>query len=130
MRPKSYVALRIMDELLVPEDITKQTGLTASRVWYKGETRPKSSIIEKENGWELKSSLVEHRTLSDHLEHLLSVVAPVSSELYCFTSQYYSLVTCAVYFDEEAPEIYFSNEMVKRLANLNLYLDIDLYSVH
>jgi hypothetical protein len=129
MRPKFHVSLVILDEDEhdLPEEITRRTGILPSRTWRKGEVKAKTILKHKDNGWELKSSLPLESPLTEHINSLLATIEPMRQELKGFTSKHFSLLACAVYFDEETPELHLGNELISQLAMLNLSLDIDLY---
>lgn len=129
MKPEFHVSLVILDEdeYNLPDEIIRQTGIPPSSTWRKGETKAKTSLKHRDNGWELKSSLPLESSLTEHINFLLAIIEPGQKELIGFTSKYFSLLACAVYFDEETPELHLSNELIGHLATLNLSLDIDLY---
>jgi len=127
MQRKIHVSLSIVDEALDPEEVTSSTGIVPSTIWRKGDIRPKTTIAEKENGWELRSTLSPSALLGEHLRHLLSAIHPGVEQLQEFTRQYYSVLSCAIYFDESSPEIHFEPSVIQQLAMLNLRLDIDVY---
>lgn len=127
MRPKVYVSLKIIDETCLPEEITRYIGIPPSVIWHKGETRSNTHLLEKDNGWELKSMLPQESSLAEHVNYLLELMEPARAQLEEITREYYSLLACVIYFDNEMPEIHFDSDVIKRLAALNLRLDIDLY---
>jgi hypothetical protein len=127
MQPKSHLSLIIVDEDMNPKYVTFYTGISPSRVWNKGDLRPKTQLLEKDNGWELKSPLPVESPLVDHVNGLLSIIEPAKRKFREITESHYSLLSCAVYFGEERPEIYFDKNLLKKLSDLNLGLDIDLY---
>lgn len=51
MRSQSHVSLRIIEIDCLPEEIIRDTGITPSRTWHKGDTRAKTGQIEKNSGW-------------------------------------------------------------------------------
>jgi hypothetical protein len=112
----------------LPEEVTRQIGVLPSETWHKGESRPVTNILHKDSGWELKSGLPLDAPLIDHINFLLSVVRPVREQFISLTDKYYSILTCAIYFGDESPEIHFDNELLKQIADLNLRLDLDLYA--
>jgi Domain of unknown function (DUF4279) len=127
MKARVYVSLRIIDESCLPEEITKEIGILPSVSWHKGDIRSKTQLQEKDNGWELKSTLPEESSLAEHVNYLLELIEPAQSHLEEATRKYDSLLACAIYFDEETPEIHFDRDVIQRLSALNLSLDIDLY---
>ena len=129
MQPKYHVKLRILDEEMLPEEITEQTGISPSKIWYKNDLRPKTCIKEKESGWELESTLHKERLLAEHIVFLLSVIEPVYVQFQNCTQRYYSQLSCAIYFDDERPEICFDKNLIIQLADLNLNVDIDIYGI-
>ena len=127
MTAEFHVSITIIDEDCSPDEISRFTGLKPTSIWLKGQLVPKTSLYRKHNGWRLKSPLSVESTLADHVNYLLTAVEPFSEKLKEFTSRCSLLLTCAVYFYEEMPELYMDQQTITRLANLNLGLDIDLY---
>lgn len=127
MQPKIHVSLSIVDEALDPDEVTGSTGIIPTRVWRKGDIRPKTTMKEEENGWELCSALSPSAPLVEHLSHLLAAIHPGVGQLQAFTRQYYAVLSCAVYFNESSPEIHFETSVIQQLAGLNLRLDVDIY---
>lgn len=133
MKYEFYVYLRIIDGkyLSLPEEITTITGIQPTRIWHKGDIRPKTIIREKENGWELQSKLPKEKPLIEHVEHLLSSIEQSHELFKTITARYYTELSCVVYFDESEslPEIHFDSNLIKKLAELNVSIDIDLYGI-
>lgn len=131
MQPKFHVSLIILDDKDVdlPEEVVKQTGISPSTSWHKGEVKPGTSMQYSDNGWELKSSLPLESSLVDHINFLLSAVRPVQEQLLSLTKKYYSILSCAIYFGEESPEVHLDNELLRQIGELNLKFDLDLYCI-
>jgi hypothetical protein len=129
MQPKHYVNIRILDEEVLPEQMTEEIGINPSKSWHKGDIRPKTCIKEKNNGWELQSCLAHEAPLVEHIDYLLSVIKPVHKQFQNLTQKYYAQLSCIVYFDEELPELSFDKYLLKQLTDLNLSLDIDIYNL-
>ncbi|MEW6620618.1 MAG: DUF4279 domain-containing protein [bacterium] len=131
MKYEFYVYMRITDSkyLSLPEEITTTTNIQPTRIWHRGDLRPKTVIKEKENGWELQSKLPKEKPLREHVEHLLSSIEPSLELFKTITARYYTELSCAGYFSESEPfpEIHFDSDLVKRLAELNVNIDIDIY---
>jgi hypothetical protein len=129
VQPEFHVRLIIADEACSPEEITRRTGLQPTKTWQRGEQRLKTSLVEKENGWELKSPLPKVAALLQHVDYILSTIEPCRSQLTEFTRNHESVLACAVYFDEQMPELYLDRGVIARLADLNVSVDIDLYDI-
>ena len=129
MRPKVYVSLIIVDEKMDPSEITRLPGIEPYRIWHNGEIRPKTNILEKESGWELKSPLPPEITVIEHVSSLLSAIEHSIPRLKEFTLKHKALLACAIYFQDELPEIHLDAGTTRLLADLNLALDVDLYGV-
>ena len=131
VQPEFHVRLIIADEACSPAEITKQTGLVPSRTWHRGDNRPKTALVERDNGWQLESPLPKSSPLVQHFDYILSTIEPGCRQLKQFTKRHESVLACAVYFDdhEPMPEIHLDHTVIARLADLNLSVDIDLYCI-
>lgn len=127
MRPRFHVRLVITDQNCRPDEITRSTGISPSRSWQKGDRKGKTLLVEKENGWLLNSSLPADSPFTDHIRCLLDVIEPVEDQFRAFTEKWDSSIACALYIDDETPELYFEKWILKRIAALNLSFDLDLY---
>lgn len=129
MQPEYHVRLKILDESLLPEQITEQLGICPSKTWHKGDLVPNTSIRKRENGWEIESTLPKEVLPSEHIQHILSVIKPAYFQFQDYSQKYYCELSCAIYFDEERPDIFLDKNLMRQLADLNLNLDIDIYNV-
>jgi hypothetical protein len=127
MESEFKVSLMITDESCSPEEITRLTGITPTTTWHKGEATQGTILLRKTNGWVLQSALPRESPLADHVNSLLTAVEPFRTQLRELTEKYFSLLACAVYFDQHAPEVHLDARTIAKLGTLNLGLDIDLY---
>jgi hypothetical protein len=94
--------------------------------WRIGDTRWKSIIVEKNNGWVLNSGLPESSSLEDHINALLERVASGSDRIRSLSEVAEVELSCVVY-GEHMPALNFAPRVVHRIAQLGASLDIDLY---
>ena len=86
-RSKSPVSFRIFGVNLVPEDVTRELGISPTYVHHLGERfNPRYSAFEH-GMWSLASSLDSDMSLEAHLDALLQTLVPKSAYLYLATRQ-------------------------------------------
>lgn len=133
MGSEFYVYLRIVDDKysLLPEEITTITGIQPTRIGRKGELIGKTIMRREAYCWELESKLPKEKPLMEHVKYLLSIIEPSVELFKPITARYYTELACAVYLSESEslPEIHFDSDLIKRLAELNVSIDIDLYII-
>ena len=111
-----------------PEDISTLMAVTPSRVERVGESRWFGALATM-NRWELLSPLNrgEH-LLQDYLEALLPILEARASVVRSLASLYSAGINCVGYFYGSNPGLHLSASLIKRLAELELAVDFDLYN--
>lgn len=103
-------------------------GLQPERSWHIGDQRPKTRIMEKENGWLLSSGLEESASLEEHLAALLEKLQPISGRIASVASIANIELSCAIY-SETQPALSFGSDVIREVANLRASLDVDIYVI-
>jgi len=121
MKFELHVEIEISCGVLHPDEITKFINIEPTGIY----------VDEKhgENTWKIISELPKDREFEDHVLCMLDVIEPALENFKTITSKYYTKLFCAIYRNEYFPSIYLNNEMLKKLADLNIHLDIDIYSL-
>jgi hypothetical protein len=125
-----YASIRVFSKSCNAEEIGKILKIDFDEKKIMGEPRSKGSILKWEkNVWILTSGVPQSSTLEDHIEKLLEKIES--------KKEYFSLlgsdckVGCQCYIDgdqeEVRPEISLPSALIKGLAAINAYLDIDMY---
>jgi hypothetical protein len=123
---RSGARIKIFGRDLDPDEVTSRLGLTPTRVLRAGHPRPRTSIVEKEGLWELKSDLPEDRDLAEHVASVLGKVVPLTHLVREMSGQYTVLLACIVHAPSEPP-LALSRDAVGQLAALGAEVDFDLY---
>jgi len=125
---ENHVRLMVLSDNLSPEKLIKQLAMSGDKIWSLGDKRLNTLLLEKENGWVLKSKIALNLDLEDHIENVMSLIKgnearfkAISNQEGCFIQ-----LSCACYYDDEPPLI-FESEVINWLSDLNASLDIDLY---
>jgi len=128
---RTGATFRVWGKDLDPDEVTAQLGITPSETFKAGDQRGKSKgAIWKEGHWEISSEdHVSSKVLETHIEWLLDQLEPVhvqftnllstggvSADIFCFWE-----------FSTHNAGIILSPSLIRRLAKLNLELDLDIY---
>ena len=105
-----------------PEEITLAVGIEPSEITRIGETRFKG------NAWTVESGISEEVDLPTQVRSLLHRLDSSWPSLVQLGQRYDAVITCVVEsYGGDQPAIYFEKDIVKRVAELNAHLDVDLY---
>jgi hypothetical protein len=126
MKPQLHVRFLIMDHGFSPEVITKVLGIKPTKTYNEGDLMPDSKFKYKTNLWELRSRLSKYRELSDHINYLFSKITPVSGKLKELTRKYSAVLSCAVYCHDSSPSLFFDEDVLRKLSELHIAVDIDI----
>jgi len=126
--PKVVVSFRIMEFTCSHREITKALGMQPTMTWVPGDKVRNTRLVHKENGWSIDINLADATDLHEHVERLLSEVHPFHQELARLCGDYYAELVCIFYLaGDERPEIHFTPQQLRKLADLNAHIDVDLY---
>ena len=111
-----------------PDSITDKLGRQPSRSWRKGDRVPGTSMRRPTNGWAIDSDAGENATFEEHLDFLVSEATTLPNVIGDDGKLLPLQFSFAIYInDGNAPAIFVPPQCLKRVANLNISLDIDLY---
>src|SRR5262249_38378634 len=109
-----------------PSEMLRKLGIKAPDRWKAGDSRATNTILKhKENGFRVRAT----RQVADFEERVKRLVVKV----YPFKSQLAELkadcqLACVFYLSgSERPVVFFSKEVLARLAELEASIDVDFY---
>ena len=114
-----------MSEHKSPEQIGEELGVPADKSWHKGDHRPKTGLLEKENGYEFQATPAMDVSLEEQTDALLRRLDPIAEKIRALRCDHVQL-TCVVYASE-VPSIHFPSSVIERLSRLGASIDVDLY---
>ena len=125
------IRLNITDFVCDPDVITKLLDLTPHRSWLIGEAViPQASNVHKQNGWSIDSPLSGvANTVDDQIDALKEVLLGKVEKFRELPEDVYVEILCVVYAYTHFPDIFFSNENISFLNEINACIDIDLYDL-
>jgi hypothetical protein len=113
---------------LEPEKITALLGIIPTKTWRVNDlVHPKAGVRRKSNGWSLKSQLDKSAELDEHIKWIFEELQPSWQSLVEICKQYDALISCAVYRYQQIPAIDLDKDIVKKAAELNAGIDVDVY---
>jgi hypothetical protein len=112
-----------------PRVISDTLGLTPSDVWVAGGTRLRGGRVASVNSWEIQSQLGDSTApLDEHIANLLDLVGPRLATLRRTVAPLDTGINCVDYFPEfQGNGFHLSLELLRRLVDLQLSVDFDLY---
>jgi len=126
--PKLVVSFRIMEFTCSHGEITKALGIQPTTTWSPGEKVRNTRLVHKEKGWSIDINLADATDWHENVERLLSEVHPFHQDLARLCGDYYAELACIFYLaGDERPEIHFTPQQLRKLADLNAHIDVDLY---
>ncbi len=105
--------------------VTDMMGVEPTEAWIKGEPTPKAP--RNHSRWVLKIPLDLDRHIEDHLEALLQLLEARHEAVTSVAARYEAGIMCAIYYEDFTPGFHLSEDLVRRIANLGLCMDFDLY---
>ena len=88
---------------------------------------PKAGVRRKSNGWSLKFNLDKSVELDEPIKSIFEKLQPSWQSLVEICKQYDPMINCAVYGYQQIPAIYFDKDIVRKVAELNAEIDVDVY---
>ena len=111
------------------EEITGIMGCPPSKAWLKGgkynERHP--NLKATHSRWVLNSGLELNSSFEEHLESLLNALENVKENLKTILKNYESGIVVAAYYYETNPGFSMPNKLLKRMAQLGVGINFDLY---
>jgi hypothetical protein len=122
------VSFELKGSELEPEKITALLGIIPTKIWRVNDlVHPKAGVRRKSNGWSLKSNLDQSADLDEHIKSIFEELQPSWQSLVEICKQYDALISCAVYRYQQIPAIDLDKDIVKKAAELNAGIDVDVY---
>lgn len=108
------------------EEITSEMGMEPSEAYNKGDQATYGP--SKFSFWQLLSPLPEGDLfLDEHLDALLPILETRAREIKNISDRYKVGINCVGYFRDVNPGFHLSADMIKRVSDLRLSIDFDLY---
>ena len=128
MRSEIQVYFRLRGFPMSPADLTAELGVEPTDTWQVGQPRRLAKGAFKENGWEISSGLEKAADLEAHVHALLEKITPHREKFKKVSASYPPELVCVVYsYGGDRPALFFTREVVRELAMLNVEIGIDLY---
>lgn len=126
-----FVRLKIVSEKLTSDDIELAVGCQGTRKWDKGDIRPKTKILEKNNGWQFEKEYQAQEEIEIQkyvIDFLLGFSTEIKENIASVEDQTEALISCIIYTgSDKIPSLYINKEIMKEIVFLGADFDIDLY---
>lgn len=112
-----------------PSIVTKIMGVEPSRSWIKGEPiSDKLRGVQSHSRWELRTPADPSLSLEDQLVALLPLLKDYKAQIHEVSEKFEAGICChAYYYEEFNAGLHLSEDTIRRLADLRLSIDFDLY---
>lgn len=114
-----------------PEDLTAASGISPSSIARRGDKKRLVVGTYDYDLWEFESPLSEGYELEFHIRYLLDKLAErwtMWAQIAKDTDHYQLSMSTVMYLNPSSiPGCYFPEDLIRRLAEINCSLDIDLY---
>jgi len=129
MNEEAYAYFRVSSGDLPLDEITSRMGIEPTQAWRKGDPGTYNPA-RPHAGWCLYSPLPRSEiVLPRHIEALLPFLEPRASVVVELGTRFRTWLVCVGRYSASSPGLFLSAEVVRRIANLGLALDCDLYFV-
>ncbi len=119
----------ILTGRFTPDDVTSAVGIRPTDTWRFGESIQKTKLKRKHDGWRLSIASEESLHLEVQVKSILSKLQPYTTQFrdVCQKLKLNTEISCAIYVKEDqAPSIHLDHDVLKRVAELNAEIDIDI----
>ena len=127
MRTEVRASLILVNYSCSHDDVTAAFGVEPSRTWNVGDPLPSGRRPHKSKGWRLWSNLPLTATMKEHAIHLLGQLKPDSAKLTALDPEVAQLSFAVESWNGARPPLGLEHELMARLVEMKLDLDIDLY---
>jgi hypothetical protein len=113
-----------------PDEVSEKLGISPTKTWRFGESIQKTLASYKHDGWRLSTNEVETLDLDKQLKKIWDIIHPFNSKIIniCEDLKLDAEIACSVDVEgDQYPALYFERESIKRIAELNAELDIDIF---
>jgi hypothetical protein len=112
---------------LATAKIVSLSGINPTRAWTRGDrVHPKAKNVEKENGCLIE---VVANALPRAIEDLQQLLAGQRVNLKGLPDEIDRELSCVVYIEDGAPDLYLSADFVRFAADIGASIDFDLYEM-
>lgn len=124
------VSLRAFGESLDPDEVTKLLKCCPTSVRYRGQVIPGDRLqrIAKEGSWLLEGPPPSDTELDKQVDELLDQVTDDLSVWKYLTDRFYVDVFCGLFLDCFNRGVILSPELIQRLAERRLKINLDIYA--
>ncbi len=138
MADSTRAKLIISSKEYAPEEITERVGRKCDEFWKIGDIeevgREYGKVLKKremlDNGWVVHSGLGEERSIEEHIESLLTRLAPYASHIKELSESCDVEILCVSWIESGCTfPISVDKAQIKAISDLGAELGFDLYAL-
>jgi hypothetical protein len=123
----AYAYLSI-DEFFCPVDeLTKRVGLQPTKAWQVGDIFPPVPVPRKFSAWHLKSRLSSSEEVERHVLDVLDQIRGREAVFRDLSREFCVRMQCVGYYSDYNPGFRLESDVVRRVAECGMMLDLDAY---
>lgn len=130
MEDKTHVTFSASNYAAEASVISKLMQCDPTSILVVGQPKPNvPTMLSRANMWILNSPLPRTAHVEEHLEALLPLLETRAEAIEELVKVHQADIgiNCSIYYRDFTPGIHLSQSLLKRIAALGLYLDLDLY---
>jgi len=128
MADEAHVFLAVLEFGSDTAVVTELMGFAPTKAWTRGEPLPNHPTATRNHSrWTFQSSLPLQSSVEDHLEALLPLLEQHGDRVRRCAASFPTQLWCAIYYRDFTPTIRLSPNLLRRISELGLHLDLDLY---
>ena len=127
---RSVAALRIFDDKLDPDEISRLLAGVPTESFRKGQVKPSKTkvILRKSGGWILEATDREPENLDAQVEEILGQLTQDLSVWTLLSNEYWIDLFCGYFMDETYGGIELSAKTLKDLGERGIKLGLCIYA--
>ncbi len=125
---RTYAEFKILGDDISPDEMGQRLDLAAHETWMKGDVIARTILTRPECGWSHHTVEDDNVEVADHVQVLIDIFLPKRDVLkqIAETNEVEYWLSCVVYTDDAMPALDFTPTQLGALADLDIYLDIDI----
>jgi hypothetical protein len=117
-----------IDEFSCPVDeLTKRVGLQPTEAWQVGDIVPPVRFPRKFSAWRIKSRISHLEEVERHVVDVLDQIRGREAVFRDIAREHCVRMQCVGYYNEYNPGFRLEPDIVRRLADLGVTIDLDAY---
>jgi hypothetical protein len=111
-------------------ELTRRIGLSPTEAWQAGDIVPPFPFPKNSGGWRIKSRISKLEEVERHVIDVLDQIAGREAVFRDIGREYCIRMQCVGYYNEYNPGFSLKPDIVRRLADFGMMVDLDAYCLY